>query len=370
MALRLASIFSSEASPAAEQAAPATERAWEIRRLRSGGRWPESLANYDPDSCCWRTSQISLLSSEGTLGERFSGTWARSGMSLLGTAYPLPPLVPRTSAIGSSPLLPTPMARTNSGTEVSGASRTDGPMLAEALLPTPVGQDGKNATAPSQANRNSLPLTHALLPTPNASLQNYEEDTDQFLARREKLKERHGNGNGIGLPLGVAMRMLPTPAKADGERQSEKYGGGNLTLRGSLLPTPHGMPKEGQKRRPGPSGNELGVALRRATLLPTPTTGDSKQARNKTSGRREGSQHHSGTTLTDFAYESNGATTQEPSPDGSKSPAPLLSPYFVEWMLGLPAGWSDPDCPLSATEFKSRQASSSAGESSTTRQAA
>lgn len=134
-------------------------------------------------------------------------------------------------------MLPTPMARTNSGTEVSGKSRTGGPMLAEVLLPTP-----------------------------NASLQNYEEDTDQFMARREKLKERHGNGNGIGLPLGVAIRL--------------------------------------------------------------------------------------------------GEPTPEPSPDGKKSPAPLLNPCFVEWMIGAPAGWSDPGCPLSATEFKCRPESSSAAASS------
>lgn len=311
MALRLASIFSSEVSPAAGQAAPATERAWEIQRLRSGGRWPESLASFDPDTCCWRTSQTSLLSNEGPLGERFSATWPRSGMSLRGTVYPLPPLVPRTSAIGSSPLLATPTAwlgRRGSHAECNDPERWYNPERSNelsdqiaTLLPTP----------PSQAARNSPPLTHALLPTPNASLQNYEEDTDQFLARREKLKERHGNGNGIGLPLGVAMRMLPTP-----------------------------------------------------------TTGDSKQARNKTSGRREGSQHHDRTTLTDFAYETSGASTREPSPDGSKSPAPLLSPYFVEWMLGLPAGWSDPDCPLSATAFSSKRGSSSADASSTTSKAA
>jgi hypothetical protein len=60
-----------------------------------------------------------------------------------------------------------------------------------------------------------------------------------------------------------------------------------------------------------------------------------------------------------------GASTPERSSDGKKSPAPLLNPCFVEWMLGLPEGWSDPDCPLSATEFRSRLASFSAGASST-----
>lgn len=228
IALSLASIFSSGGSPVAEQARPATERAWEIQRLRSGGRWPESSASYDPDSSCWRTSQTSLLSSEGQRGERFSGTWPRSGMSLLGTVYPLPPLAPRTSATGSSLLLPSPMARTNSGAEVTGRERTGGPMLGEALadlLPTP--------------------MSHELLPTPTAT----------------------PYGNNQSPSKGAAVR---------------------------------------------PSLESLAA----------------------------------------------GAAMAQQSPDGKKSPAPLLNPCFVEWMLGLPAGWSDPDCPLSATEFRSKQASS------------
>jgi hypothetical protein len=101
-------------------------------------------------------------------------------------------------------------------------------------------------------------------------------------------------------------------------------------------------------------------------LLPTPTAGEAKQARNKTSGRREGSEHHSGTTLTDVAYEWSGATTSPPSADGKPSTDPpqlRLYSGFVEWMIGAPPGWSDPDCPLSATEFNARSAGSPASTS-------
>lgn len=293
MALRLASIFLSEDSPAEEQALPATERASTIQRLLCGGRWPDAFASFDPDSSCWRTSRISLLSSEGELGERFSGTWPRSIMCSQQTVFPLPPLAPRTSAIGSSLLLPSPIKRdgSNRGTQRGAGStargggaslmqvlptptshdRTHTPRPVDhgrqlaneiALLPTPTASTGGDGERPDGVRKLLEPELRRLLPTPNASLQNYEEDTEQFLARREKLKERHRNGNGIGLPLGVATRL--------------------------------------------------------------------------------------------------GEPTPEPSPDGKKSPAPLLNPCFVEWMLGLPEGWSDPDCPLSATEFKSRLASSSA----------
>jgi hypothetical protein len=288
IALRLASIFSSEASPAEEQAPPATEREWEIQRLLCGGSLPVASASFDPDSSSWRTSRISLLSSEGQLGERFSGTWPRSGMCSLGTVFPLPPLAPRTSATGSS-----------------------------SLLPTPVSQDGKNATAPSQADRNSPPLTHAL---------------------------------------------LPTPAKADGQRASESYGRGNPTLKGSLLPTPtataygfNQSPSEGAAVRPSLES----LATR---LLPTFTGASYQQG---------------GTAAESTAYKRilgeippTGAATPEQSPDGKKSPAPLLNPSFVAWMLGMPAEWSDPACPLTATEFSSRLGFSSGADSSPSREAA
>lgn len=337
-ALRLASIFSSEASPAEEQAPPAAERAWTIRKLLCGGRWPESLASYDPDTCCWRTSRTSLLSEEGELGERFWGTWPRSGMSLLGTVFPLPPLAPRTSVTGSSrsPLLPTPIKRdgSNRGTARGAGSVERGgqPSLAQVLLPTPRARVDKEHSADGKHWGELRPTLESLL------------------------ADASGSGSTTEDSAPAATPTLMTPEGSTPNRETEA-----TDSKTALLPTPHGFAKEGQKRRPGPSRNELGVALRK-TLLPTPTAGDAKQSRNKTSGRKDGSKHHSGTTLTDFAYEQAGASTPEQSSDGKKSPAPLLNPCFVEWMMGLPEGWSDPDCPRSATEFKSRLESSSGGD--------
>lgn len=61
-------------------------------------------------------------------------------------------------------------------------------------------------------------------------------------------------------------------------------------------------------------------------LLPTPTAADgTKMARNKTSGRKEGSNHHSGTTLQDVAYEWATGTSSPPSmPSSAASPARAL----------------------------------------------
>jgi hypothetical protein len=61
---------------------------------------------------------------------------------------------------------------------------------------------------------------------------------------------------------------------------------------------------------------------------------------------------------------SNGASTNPRSNDGKQFKDLHLNPWFVEWMTGAPPGWSDPGCPLSATEFKSRLAESSANTSS------
>lgn len=253
MAVRLASIFLSGDSPAREPAQPESERASTIQRLLCGERWLEFLASYDPASRCWRTSQTSLLSETGRRGERFSGTWPRSGMCAHGTVYPLPPLAPRTSATECSP-----------------------------LLPTPANQDGKNATAPSQADRKSPPLTHALLPTPSATEYGSNQSPSQ----------------------GAAVRPI---------------------LKGALLPTPRGSDGAGS------------------------------------------SSHNRTWSATDFNLHTwsrglpIGASTAPPSAGGKRSPAPLLNPSFVEWMLGAPAGWSDPDCRLSATEFRCSAGSSSEG---------
>src|SRR3990167_3660376 len=71
----------------------------------SGGRWPESLAKFDPATSLWRTCQLSL---DGELSE-FLETWPPSGMTVDGALYPLPPLVPRTS-VGAGGVWPTPQA--------------------------------------------------------------------------------------------------------------------------------------------------------------------------------------------------------------------------------------------------------------------
>jgi DNA (cytosine-5)-methyltransferase 1 len=134
--------------------------------------------------------------------------------------------------------------------------------------------------------------------------------------------------------LSQALKLLPTPAATDyGSNQSPSDGA-------ALHPSLPALVK----------------------LLPTPTEGDSTNSRSSTApARPEGSTYKPGVTLSDVAYEWSGGRMARRSGAGKQSTDLRLSPSFVEWMIGAPQGWSDPDCPLSATEFRCSWASWSDG---------
>jgi hypothetical protein len=100
----LRSTPSVEASPARTLARLVRELALRVSGQVFGASMPVSLANYDPASSSWKTSQHCFL--EGW--EPFSETWPRSGMMRSGKAFPLQPLAPLTDA-NASGLWPTPV---------------------------------------------------------------------------------------------------------------------------------------------------------------------------------------------------------------------------------------------------------------------
>ncbi len=79
-----------------------------------GQRSPDLLASYDPATSSWRTSQHSLVETQGDGLAEFLETWPRSGMTRNGIAYQLPNLARTITEIGSG-LLPT--ARATDGTK-------------------------------------------------------------------------------------------------------------------------------------------------------------------------------------------------------------------------------------------------------------
>lgn len=97
---------SAEGSRARTSQTLASALALRVSEAVSGPNTRASLANYDPASFSWRTSQRCLV--EGWTV--FSETWPRSGMMRGGIAFQLQPLAPLTNGTGSG-LWPTPAAR-------------------------------------------------------------------------------------------------------------------------------------------------------------------------------------------------------------------------------------------------------------------
>ena len=103
-----------------------------------------------------------------------------------------------------------------------------------------------------------------LWPTPSAGNFNDGEDLQAWLDRRATLREKRVNGNGMGTPLAMAVKLWPTPAK-----------------------------------------------------------GDARNSRNSTAQRTPGSNHHTGTTLSDATLQMG-----------------KLNPSWVETLQGFPVGWT------------------------------
>jgi hypothetical protein len=92
----------------------------------------------------------------------------------------------------------------------------------------------------------------------------------------------------------------------------------------------------------GPASKQGGLAIAVQLTLagwPTPTVGDSASACNATAGRSEGSQHHSGTTLTDAIRQLSGwATPSATDYKGSTSPGCRRGQLSEQTEQGLASG--------------------------------
>lgn len=129
-----------------------------------------------------------------------------------------------------------------------------------------------------------------LLPTPAAMNPNDEEDLDNWLERRARVKESKQNGNGFGTPLGVAVRLLPSPRASEGEKGGPNMRGSKGDLMLSSAVTQQAI-EWGQY---APAVHRWEAITRAA---PAPTLADGRDGNHR------------------------------------------LNAAFAEWMMGLPAGW-------------------------------
>lgn len=139
----------------------------------------------------------------------------------------------------------------------------------------------------------------------------------------------------------VARWSTPTARDPKGVDLPSRQGSPSLPTQVDRWPTPKAMSggpdqTRSEKLERGRTRSGGTCLQRAATSWPTPTAGDAKAA-----GSRRGGQTNAnpGVSLTDAVRTGDdlGRLHRETSTDG---PKPRLSPQFVEWLMGLPKGWT------------------------------
>ena len=202
--------------------------------------------------------------------------------------------------------------------------------------PEPVGRTEQRAAAAGGSEGTSSPLVApegmTLLPTPAVNDMGASYTPETWDAWTAKMQAAHGNGNGHGKSLSIeAQRLLPTPTTDDagnitrnsGDFQSLTRSVGKL----ALLSTPRAT--DGTKGGPNQHGSSGDL------MLPSAVQADRWGDYAPAIARWE-------TVL--------GRPAPDPTEPG-RNGSPRLSPRFVEWMMGLPAGWvTDPAIGLTRNE--------------------
>ena len=184
-----------------------------------------------------------------------------------------------------------------------------------------------------------------LLPTPAVNDMGEGKTVEHWDAWTDRMKAAHGNGNGHGKSLAIeAQRLLPTPV-ADNSRGLPSSGTDYASLPNavvSLLPTPTTAPTTGNGH-----ARNLGTEVR---LMPTPSVADTQGGRKSRSGDRSDELLLNGIAAANQWGDYAAAIHRWEAVMGRPAPAPTepgasgnprLSPAFVEFLMGLPEGWTD-----------------------------
>ncbi len=220
-------------------------------------------------------------------------------------------------------------------------------------LPTPCARDGKGPG--HQYGLPDLIERVGLLPTPTAVAYGSNRSLSAGAAVRPSLARLVTD-----LAPQPPIPPLPTPTVADTGSLANTtpsrtvpqsgHAGRTSTDPVRLLPTPRGT--DGAKGCPGQRGShgDLTLPSAAARVLPTPTSSDA----NGPGGRRDGGANPQATrvglpTADPSRWGAYAAAVarwelllQRPVPEPTQTGThgkPVLAPPFVEWLMGLPAGW-------------------------------
>ena len=302
---------------------PGLER---LTTATSGRTRSEPLGRWDPDLSCWKTCQASLLT--GT-AEPWSGSWPRSGMTVAGRLYPPRTLRHRTDATGGGAWRHwrTPAAHDGGG----GGSRkweTLGPDRADLQLTL--------STQVSWVEQGHIPAP--MLPTPLVT-----DAPDHGGPPNKNTHNRQwGGANSLGQM--AKQGLWPTPQYHDArpghpERVLRKGPGGmrNLCDDVTMWPTPTVNGNHNRKGASPTSGDGLATAV---TMFPTPVAADSDRTSDTYSG---GNPTLLGAVNwpTPRASRTGGADSHGEMPEAFRGG--LLNPRWVEWLQGIPIGWTETD---------------------------
>ena len=277
--------------------------------VTSGPIRSEPLARYDPNMLCWRTSQASFLGMENgqvTLAPLL-GSFPKSGMTVSGELYRLRMLEPHIDENGGGVLLPTPQT-------------TD--------APTGGGPPQKNSNAKQWNGVNSLGqmAKQGKWPTPDSNTSTY-------------------SGEGFGPNLRQAVMQWPTPKQSDGVFGLPRTSG-RPPEKAQHLATRVKYPSPRAQDGPhGPAQGSLGDVVRR---IPTPRANKVTAVNPEMAAQRL----HKG-NLEDFAAATSRFVATPTAADAVGShgggqgrslrtdAGGQLNPTWVEWLMGLPLGWTD-----------------------------
>ena len=299
------SLRDSRVSPIASPE-PGLER---LTTATSGRTRSEPLGRWDRDGRCWKTCQASLLT--GT-AEPWPGSWPRSGMTVVGRLYPLRTLEHHTGATGGGAwrieqgYVPTPTAsnRPNRANTRPRKSLVDLAQNGERMWPTPAARDAKDSgTEPSQWARH----------TPGLSIQ--------------------------------VQRQWPTPQSRDhrsGEPERMNRPQQNLYDAAAMWPTPTVNGNRNRAEYPTAGGDGLETAVKRWR---TTQAGDHKISGNPDRidhpTRQEMLADQVANWPTPRASQTGGADRHGEMPEAFRGGK--LNPRWVEWLQGIPIGWTETD---------------------------
>ena len=187
----------------------------------------------------------------------------------------------------------------------------------------------------------------SLLPTPAVNDMGEGKTVEAWDDWTDAMRARHGNGNGHGRSLSIeAQRLLPTPRATDGTKggPNQRGSSGDLMLPSAvqLLPTPRTGNNENRQSEGygGKDGNFYGLITGQSSW------GDYAAA----IARWEAVLGRPAPAPTEPNFERwerrKAARLNSASPVGMRGsirfivdgPPRRLSPAFVEWLMGLPAG--------------------------------